>query len=88
MMNTVFSDSGAYLRDGVKSLNKLGVCPEKEWRYSAKTNHGAKFTKKPPQKCYDSALDHQILSYHRIMPAMHDIRACLADGFPFGYNCF
>lgn len=86
MMNTVYFDSGAYLRDGVKSLNKQGVCPEKEWRYSANTKPGAKFTKKPPKKCYDSALDHQILSYWRISPVMHDIRACLADGFPFVFG--
>lgn len=37
MMNTVMSDSGAYLRDGVKTLNKQGVCFEKDWTYSKST---------------------------------------------------
>src|SRR5438876_12457053 len=30
---TVDTDSGAMLRDGVKSVAKLGVCPEDEWPY-------------------------------------------------------
>ncbi|WP_253926771.1 hypothetical protein [Dickeya dadantii] len=28
-------DSGAMLRDGIKTLHKLGVCPEDEWPYVA-----------------------------------------------------
>ena len=28
---TVRSDSGAMLRDGMKAVNQLGVCPETEW---------------------------------------------------------
>jgi len=86
MIGTVSSDSGAYLRDGVKSLNKQGVCLEKEWRYGSSTKPGAKFTKKPSKKCYESALDNQIISYWRISPDFQDIRACLADGYPFVFG--
>src|SRR5215469_16450494 len=39
---TVSSDSGAQLRDGVKAVSKLGVCPEPEWPYDI-----SKFTDKP-----------------------------------------
>ncbi|WP_244464372.1 hypothetical protein [Candidatus Liberibacter africanus] len=28
-------DSGAMLRDGIKVLHKIGVCPESEWPYDA-----------------------------------------------------
>ena len=86
MMNTVLSDSGAYLRDGVKSLNKQGVCLEKEWRYSGSTSPRAKFKKQPPKECYESALDNQILYYERINEKLSDIRTCLADGFPFVFG--
>ena len=86
MMNTVLSDSGAYLRDGVKSLNKQGVCLEKEWSYNSSTSPRAKFTKQPPKECYESALDNQILYYERINEKLDDIRACLADGFPFVFG--
>lgn len=85
-MGTVYSDSGAFLRDGVKSLNKQGVCPEKEWTYSAITKGAAKFKMKPPKECYKSALDHQILSYWRIPGILSEMRSCLAEGFPFVFG--
>ena len=77
---TLNQDSGAFLRDGIKSLAKQGVCPEKEWPYRVKD-----FTKKPPAKCYSAAKDHQITSYHRIS-SLEEMRACLADGFPFVFG--
>ena len=90
MMNTIYSDSGAYLRDGVKTLNKQGVCLEKDWTYSKSTKPGSKFTKKPTKECYKAAEDNQILSYWRVDPNLFNIRACLADGFPvvFGFSVY
>ena len=77
---TTNQDSGAFLRDGIKSLSKLGVCPEKEWPYRVKA-----FTKKPTTKCYSDAKKHQITSYHRIS-AIDEMRTCLADGYPFVFG--
>jgi len=34
MEGTINEDSGAAIRDGVKSLVNLGVCPEKSWPYT------------------------------------------------------
>lgn len=39
---TVNQDSGAFIRDGIKSLAKQGVCTEPEWPYKI-----SKFTTKP-----------------------------------------
>jgi C1A family cysteine protease len=33
MENTVNEDSGAMIRDGIKSVAKQGSCPEKMWPY-------------------------------------------------------
>lgn len=77
---TVNQDSGAFLRDGIKSLAKLGVCPEPEWPYRI-----ADFTKKPTTKCYADAKKHQITSYHRIS-VLDEMRTCLADGYPFVFG--
>lgn len=90
MMGTVNSDSGAYLRDGIKSLNKQGVCPEKEWRYSSSTRPGAKYTQKPSASCYKSALNNRIKAYYRITNGLMGIKQCLAEGFPisFGFAVF
>jgi C1A family cysteine protease len=37
---TVYEDSGAYLRDGMKVLKKLGVCPEKHFPYVSEKVYG------------------------------------------------
>ena len=78
--HSVNTDSGAMIRDGVKSLNKQGVCSEKSWPYVI-----SKFTVKPTPACYKEALNHQITSYHRIT-AFDDMRQCLAEGFPFVFG--
>jgi C1A family cysteine protease len=77
---TVNSDSGAFLRDGIKSLAKQGVCSEQSWPYKI-----ASFKKKPPGACYTAARKHKILSYHRIN-SVDEMRTCLADGYPFVFG--
>jgi C1A family cysteine protease len=77
---TVNQDSGAFIRDGVKSLAKQGVCPEEEWPYKI-----ASFKDKPTAKCYSDAKKHQITSYHRIN-TVDEMKTCLADGFPFVFG--
>ena len=78
--HTVQSDAGAQLRDGIKTLAKLGVCTEKKWPYII-----AKFKVKPTPACYKEALQHQITDYHRLT-TLDDMRSCLADGYPFVFG--
>ncbi len=73
-------DNGAMIRDGIKTLAKQGVCPEKSWPYIEK-----KFAMKPPAACYKEGLKRQITSYHRIQ-TVNEMRACLAEGFPFVFG--
>lgn len=79
--NTVNIDSGAQIRDGIKSVNKQGVCPETEWPYSV-----SEFTQKPHASCYISALKHQVLSYQRLNHDINQMKSCLADGYPFVFG--
>lgn len=79
--HSVNSDSGAQIRDGIKSVNKQGVCPEPEWPYIITS-----FAKKPPAKCYKEALNHQVLSYQRIARALSQMKGCLAAGYPFVFG--
>jgi len=79
---TVAQDSGAMLRDGIKTLAKQGVCRESVWPYLV---DGVTFTKKPPKACYAEADKHRITSYHRLN-VVDEMRACLADGYPFVFG--
>ena len=77
---TVNEDAGAFLRDGIKTLVKEGVCPEKQWPYLI-----TRFNVKPSAACYRHALDHQVLSYNRVL-TLNEMKMCLAEGFPFVFG--
>ena len=77
---TASSDSGAMLRDGIKTLAKAGACFEKTWPYDI-----AKFTRKPSASCYTEGKKHCITSYHRIT-TLNDMLVCLSEGFPFVFG--
>ena len=78
---TVDQDSGAMIRDGIKSVHKLGVCDEKFWDYDI-----ARFTEKPPAEAYRHASDHQATVYRRVLPVLHQMQGCLASGTPFVFG--
>ncbi|HEX6351152.1 MAG TPA: C1 family peptidase [Candidatus Dormibacteraeota bacterium] len=78
---TVGSDSGAQIRDGIKSVNADGVCPESEWPYDI-----AKFTQKPPPQAYRDAQLDRAVSYQRLIQSLNQMKACLASGFPFVFG--
>jgi len=86
---TVDQDSGAQIRDGMKAVSKLGVCPEvsspKPQPYDCPYDI-AKFTRIPPPPCYEFGLEHQITSYRRIPQVLTQMRTCLASGFPFVFG--
>ena len=48
---TVKSDSGAMIRDGIKTLKNQGVCSERNWPYIV-----SKYAIKPSAACYKEAL--------------------------------
>ena len=76
--HTINSDSGAQIRDGIKSVNKQGVCDELNWPY-----HIPDFTKKPAPACYTEALNNIATSYHRVTHILALMKGCLAEGYPF-----
>lgn len=81
-IQTELSDSGAFIRDGIKSLNKDGVCPESDWPYKIE-----KFTQKPPIQLYQKALKNQVLQYMRLENwKMNQLQTCLAEGYPFVFG--
>jgi C1A family cysteine protease len=78
---TVNSDSGAMIRDGIKSVSKQGVCAEDAWPYDI-----AKFAATPDPKAYTQARTHRVLSYQRIPQVLNQMRGCLAHGYPFVFG--
>lgn len=78
MEHTVASDSGAQIRDGVKSVGTLGACPETEWPYVI-----GEFAAQPPAQCYTDAKLHRAIAYQRVARILTQMQGCLAAGYPF-----
>jgi C1A family cysteine protease len=78
--NTTNTDSGASLRDGIKSLRKLGDCTENLWPYTI-----SQFALKPPLSAYDNALQYQITSYYRLH-SLDEMKHTLSAGWPFVFG--
>jgi C1A family cysteine protease len=84
MENTINDDSGAMLRDGIKSLAKEGVCPEKMWPYDPTPfPPNPHLTKKPSASCYKEALKHTAVEYRRVTRNLSQMKGCLASGYSF-----
>lgn len=81
MEHTVDSDSGAQIRDGIKSVARQGDCPETEWPYVI-----AKFQVRPPARCYADALRYRVVLYQRVSQVLSQLKGCLAAGYPFVFG--
>ena len=79
--HTVASDSGAQIRDGIKSVGQQGDCSEKLWPYNI-----AKFAEQPPAACYQNAVKHKAILYQRVSRAANQMKGCLASGYPFVFG--
>ncbi len=79
--HTVRSDSGAQLRDGIKTVASVGACPEPEWPYNI-----ARFATKPPQRAYRDAKLDRAVSYLSIVQDVNQMKGCLASGYPFVFG--
>lgn len=78
---TVSYDSGASLRDGIKSITKQGAPHEKLWPYKI-----SKFKTKPNAAAFTDGLAHQALKYARVTHSLTGMKNVLASGFPFVFG--
>jgi len=81
MEGSAGSDSGATLRDGMRSVNKVGICAETMWPY----DEGA-VLRVPPASCYQAARAHHSLFYAHVPQTLGYMKSCLAAGFPFVFG--
>jgi C1A family cysteine protease len=78
---TVNQDSGAQVRDGIKSVATIGAPPETDWPYDIK-----EFAQKPPAAAYSDAKQDIVSSYARVAQNITQMEGCLAEGYPFVFG--
>jgi C1A family cysteine protease len=90
----VLFDRGAQIRDGIKTVVKVGVCPETMWAYddtpadpdTEQFAPGTKAAEKPTPSCFAEAKRFEALAYLRIVQNLQQLCGCLAEGFPFVFG--
>ena len=82
---TVSQDSGGQIRDGMKAVAQLGVCPETDWPYVITT-----FAQTPPQKDYTDAFKDRALTYEAVTQDLFALKSVLATSLPivFGFTVY
>jgi len=78
---TVSTDSGAQIRDGIKTVASDGACPEAMWPYVEQS-----FAEQPTLQCYQYAKLHPAVQYARVGQNAMQLKSCLASGYPFVFG--
>ena len=76
LIGSVRYDSGAYIRDGIKVVNKKGAPLESLWPYNT-----ARFATKPPTAAYTDALKRKVTGYQRCTD-FNAVKNAVAAGNP------
>lgn len=82
---TVRYDSGASIRDSIKSMVKYGFAPETAWPYNI-----SKFKTKPPVAAFNAAKLELVKKYSSVPQTLDQIKGALAQGLPvdFGFTVY
>jgi C1A family cysteine protease len=78
-------DSGAYIRDAFKAMNKYGLALEKTWPYVT-----GEFATKPSDAAYTEALNNVTVKYASVNQNETEIKQTLLSGaaISFGFNVY
>jgi C1A family cysteine protease len=75
-------DSGAYIRDAIKSMAKYGMVDELAWPYDT-----SKYAVNPSRELWDAAATKKITSYHAIANGdLQTMKVTLAKGYLIEYG--
>lgn len=74
-------DSGCTMTSAIEALEELGTCLETLWPYNI-----AQVNARPSGPSYDEAKRHKITEALRVNINLHEMKACLAQGFPFAFG--
>lgn len=78
-------DSGAYIRDAFKAMNKYGLALEKTWPYKTED-----FAVKPPLVAYTEGIENATVKYAAVGQNETEIKQTLLSGaaISFGFNVY
>lgn len=75
---TINYDAGSTLTQTINAAKKYGICQDNNWAYSP-----SRFKIRPKIAAYTNARPFVIQESEPIMPTITQLKACLAEGYPF-----
>jgi C1A family cysteine protease len=78
LAGVVDTNSPVSLRYGYRGVAMFGSCPDAMWPYRVR-----RFRRSPTPSCFRAARRHRAIAYYRIRRSVTQLRACLAERFPF-----
>lgn len=79
-LGEIDQDNGAYIRDGIKAINRTGAASESLWPYNI-----SRFAERPSDRAYADAAQRKFKTYQRVTTLARMLQ-CLAEGFPFVFG--
>lgn len=73
-------DTGTSIASGIEGLRQYGCCREETFPYNP-----LNINKEPSSHCYKEAADYCIKHAMELDVNLNEMRACLAEGFPFAF---
>ncbi|CAE7660430.1 unnamed protein product, partial [Symbiodinium necroappetens] len=80
---SVNQDAGAMIRDGIKTMSKVGVCPESVWKYDDGPDF---FKQQPDSRSYEIAQKCKVIGYARVAQDLSQMKMCIKSGYPFVFG--
>ena len=78
---TISTIRGCTVTGAIEALEKYGVCLESIWPYDIK-----RVNKRPSNKAYEAAENNTITDALELKIDLHEMKPCLAQGFPFVFG--
>lgn len=79
-LGVIDQDNGAFIRDGIKAIRRVGAAREDLWPYVV-----SRFAERPSDVAYADAATRKFKEYRRITTLPRMLQ-CLASGFPFVFG--
>ena len=74
-------DTGCSITSAIETLQERGVCLESIWPYDVSS-----VNEQPSAEAYEHATEHQITEALQVNINLHEMKSCLAQGFPFAFG--
>jgi C1A family cysteine protease len=75
------TDSGCSMTSAIEALEEFGVCLESIWPYDI-----SRVNTRPSNEAYRAAKPHTISEALQVNVDLHEMKSCLAQGFPFVFG--